>query len=393
MPGEFEVWSTVHTADPMSAHPQTPTSGPSKGRRRRQWAIHAAIVAAMVVGVTAFVSFDKTIELTVDGKTQKVHTFAGTVAGVLEREGIKVTEHDSVVPPLDRPVAEGQRIAIRFGRPLDLDVDGTTRRVWVTATSVNEALGELGLRDDNMYVSASRSATIGREGLQLRVLTPRDVTVIADGKTRELSTVATSVRQVLLEAGISLGALDEVGPKLEAAPKDDATIRVVRVEARRITVKTEIPFEVREIKDRTMFFGETKVVKKGVKGVKEMTLDLVRKDGKVAKRETVATNVLKEPVTQVIRVGTKASQYARTGVENLNWAALAECESGGNPRAVNPAGPYYGLYQFNLRTWQSVGGKGIPSNAPAAEQTYRAQILYKDRGASPWPVCGRRLFT
>ena len=176
MPGELKVWSTVHTADPTSAHPQTPTATPSKGRRRRQWAIHAAIVAAMVVGVTAFVSFDKTIELTVDGKTQKVHTFAGTVSGVLAREGIKVTEHDSVVPPLDRQVAEGQRIAIRFGRPIDLDVDGSTRRVWVTATSVNEALGELGLRDDNMYVSASRSAGIGREGLQLRVLTPRDVT-------------------------------------------------------------------------------------------------------------------------------------------------------------------------------------------------------------------------
>ncbi len=361
-------------------------------RRRKQWAIHAAIVAAMVVGVTAFVSFDKTIELTVDGRTQKVHTFAGTVAGVLAREGINVTEHDSVVPPLDRTVAEGQRIAIRFGRPIDLDVDGSSRRVWVTATSVNEALGELGLRDDNMYVSASRSSAIGREGLQLRVLTPRDVTVVADGKTRELSTVATSVRQVLLEAGISLGSLDEVGPKLEAAPKDDAKIRVVRVDARRITVKVDIPFEVREIKDRTLYFGERKIVKAGVKGVKEMTLDLVSKDGKVAKRETVASKVLKEPVTQVVRVGTKASQYARTGAESLNWAALAECESGGNPRAVNPNG-YYGLYQFNVPTWRSVGGSGMPHAAPAREQTYRAQLLYKDRGASPWPVCGRRLFT
>lgn len=361
-------------------------------RRRKQLAIHAAIVAAMVVGVTAFVSFDKTIELTVDGKTQKVHTFAGTVSGVLAREGINVTEHDSVVPSLDRPVAEGQRIAIRFGRPIDLDVDGSTRRVWVTATSVNEALGELGLRDDNMYVSASRSAGIGREGLQLRVLTPRDVTVVADGKTRELSTVATSVRQVLLEAGISLGSLDEVGPKLDAAPKDGAQIRVVRVEARRITVKTEIPFEVREIKDRSMFLGESKLVKKGVKGVKELTLDLVRRDGKVAKRETVASNVLKEPVTQVLRVGTKATQYARTGAENLNWAALADCESSGNPRAVNPAG-YYGLYQFNVGTWRSVGGSGMPHEATPREQTYRAQLLYKQRGASPWPVCGRRLFS
>lgn len=391
MPGELEVWSTVHTAD--STHARTHAAPrAAAGRRRSQWAIHAAIVAAMVVGVTAFVSFDKTIELTVDGKTQKVHTFAGTVAGVLAREGITVTDHDSVVPPLDRQVAEGQRIAIRFGRPIDLDMDGSSRRVWVTATSVNEALGELGIRDDNMYVSASRSEPIGRQGLRLRVLTPRDVTVIADGKTRELSTVATSVRQVLLEAGISLGALDEVGPKLDASPKDGATIRVVRVDSSRITVKTDIPFEVREIKDKTMFVGERKIVKPGVKGVKELTLDLLSKDGKVAKKETVASRVLKAPVTQVVRVGTKATQYARTGAENLNWAALAECESGGNPRAVNPSGPYYGLYQFNVGTWHSVGGKGIPIDWPGREQTYRAQLLYRERGASPWPVCGRHLF-
>jgi uncharacterized protein YabE (DUF348 family) len=391
VPGEHEVWSTVHQAVSKPAATQAAPQVP-RGRKRKQWVIHAAIVAAMVVGVTAFVSFDKTIELTVDGKTQKVHTFAGTVAGVLAREGINVTEHDSVVPPLDRQVSEGQRIAIRFGRPIDLDIDGTNRRVWVTATNVNEALSELGIRDDNMYVSASRSEPIGRQGLHLRVLTPRDVTVIADGKTRELSTVATSVRQVLLEAGISLGALDEVGPKLDAAPKDNSTIRVVRVDARRITVKTEIPFEVREIKDKTMFVGDRKIVKPGVKGVKELTLDLVSKDGKVAKKETVASRVLKQPVTQVVRVGTKATQYARTGAENLNWAALAQCESGGNPRAVNPAGPYYGLYQFNVGTWHSVGGKGIPIDWPAREQTYRAQLLYKQRGASPWPVCGRNLF-
>jgi uncharacterized protein YabE (DUF348 family) len=391
VPGELEVWSTVHQA---VSKPAATQAAPKfvRVRKRKQWAIHAAIVAAMVVGVTAFVSFDKTIELTVDGKTQKVHTFAGTVAGVLAREGITVTDHDSVVPPLDRQVAEGQRIAIRFGRPLDLDMDGSTRQVWVTATNVNEALDELGIRDDNMYVSASRSEPIGRQGLHLRVLTPRDVTVVADGKTRELSTVATSVRQVLLEAGISLGSLDEVGPKLDAAPKDGAMIRVVRVDARRVTVKTDIPFEVREIKDKTMFVGERKIVKPGVKGVKEMTLDLLSKDGKVAKKETVGSRILKEPVTQVVRVGTKASQYARTGAENLNWAALAQCESGGNPRAVNPAGPYYGLYQFNAGTWHSVGGKGIPIDWPGREQTYRAQLLYRERGASPWPVCGRNLF-
>ena len=72
------------------------------------------------------------------------------------------------------------------------------------------------------------------------------------------------------------------------------------------------------------------------------------------------------------------------------WAKVAQCESGGNPRAVNPAG-YYGLFQFDLQTWRSVGGSGNPVNASAAEQLSRAKRLYAQRGASPWPVCGRYL--
>jgi len=72
------------------------------------------------------------------------------------------------------------------------------------------------------------------------------------------------------------------------------------------------------------------------------------------------------------------------------WAKVANCESSGNPRAVNPAG-YYGLFQFDLRTWRSVGGSGNPAKASAAEQLMRAKKLYAQRGASPWPVCGKYL--
>ncbi len=78
-------------------------------------------------------------------------------------------------------------------------------------------------------------------------------------------------------------------------------------------------------------------------------------------------------------------------VTALNWPALARCESGGNPRAVNAAG-YYGLYQFSPATWRSVGGSGLPSRASSGEQTARAQALFRRAGSSPWPVCGRRLF-
>ena len=59
-------------------------------------------------------------------------------------------------------------------------------------------------------------------------------------------------------------------------------------------------------------------------------------------------------------------------------------ESGGN-YAENTGNGFYGAYQFTVGTWQSVGGSGLPSNASPAEQDMRAQMLYNERGCSPWP--------
>ncbi len=79
-------------------------------------------------------------------------------------------------------------------------------------------------------------------------------------------------------------------------------------------------------------------------------------------------------------------------VADLDWQGLAHCEAGGRPTAVDPTGTYGGLYQFDVRTWHAVGGRGRPEDAPATEQTRRAMRLYRRRGAEPWPVCGSRLF-
>ena len=106
------------------------------------------------------------------------------------------------------------------------------------------------------------------------------------------------------------------------------------------------------------------------------------------KWHVIRRTLVRDPHPRRVLVGRTA--YSVPGADGLNWGALANCESGGNPHAVNPAG-YYGLYQFDTGTWRSVGGSGLPSSASAAEQTYRAKRLYQQRGRSPWPTCGRLL--
>lgn len=80
----------------------------------------------------------------------------------------------------------------------------------------------------------------------------------------------------------------------------------------------------------------------------------------------------------------------RADASEGGWAALRNCESHGN-YATNSGNGFYGAYQFDLQTWRSMGGSGLPSAAPSWEQDARAKALYQTRGSSPWPVCGRFL--
>jgi hypothetical protein len=76
------------------------------------------------------------------------------------------------------------------------------------------------------------------------------------------------------------------------------------------------------------------------------------------------------------------------GVSIETLESIASCESGGDPRIVSSDGSYRGKYQFDVGTWESVGGHDDPAAAPEIEQDYRAALLYSRSGSSPWPVCG-----
>ncbi len=72
------------------------------------------------------------------------------------------------------------------------------------------------------------------------------------------------------------------------------------------------------------------------------------------------------------------------------WAALRQCESGGD-YAIDTGNGYYGAYQFSLQTWHGLGYPGLPSDAPPAVQDQAASRLQARSGWGQWPACSRRL--
>jgi resuscitation-promoting factor RpfB len=66
---------------------------------------------------------------------------------------------------------------------------------------------------------------------------------------------------------------------------------------------------------------------------------------------------------------------------------IAQCESGGNPRAISRSGQYRGKFQFDQATWEAAGGTGDPAAASESTQDRIALKLYRKRGTAPWPNC------
>src|SRR3954449_12953733 len=105
-----------------------------------------AVVLAIAATGVGYAAMSKTVTLSLDGKTRQVHTFDDKVGDVLKDQGIDLTDHDAVLPSTSSAVADGGTIAVKFGRPLDVKLDGKSSRYWVTATDVATAIDQIGLR-------------------------------------------------------------------------------------------------------------------------------------------------------------------------------------------------------------------------------------------------------
>ena len=93
--------------------------------------------------------------------------------------------------------------------------------------------------------------------------------------------------------------------------------------------------------------------------------------------------------TQETKTTQTSSASEGSDVEvNDHLKAIAERESGGDLKAVNPSSGAAGKYQFLQSTWDSVAPaeyKGVsPTEAPESVQDAAAVKLYNEVGASQW---------
>ena len=367
-------------------------------------AVQALLLVAVVAGTIGFVALGKTVTLSIDGATRTVHTFAGDVEGVLNRQEVEVSARDLVSPALGSAITDGATVTVRYARLLKLDIDGVDREVWTTARSVDEALAQLGMRTEGAALSTSRSSAIGRDGLELSMRLAKTITIAADGAAEELTTTVVTVEDALDQAGLTLDANDLVRPARATLVTAGLSIAVTRVTSEDISETTELPYATEVRQDADEYEDYEEVAQEGSPGARVRDLRVFKHDGVEAFRVLTADRITVAPVARIVVVGTKERPAAPpppppppsggggsvgTGV----WDQLAECESGGN-WSINTGNGYYGGLQFSYGTWLAYGGGAYGETANLAsrdQQIAVAERLRADSGFHPWPACARKL--
>ena len=382
----------------------------------RTTVISVATATALLVagaGAAAIGTSYRHVTVEVDGVSRDVSGFFTTAGDALSSAGVSVGAHDLVAPASDQSVSNGDTVVVRTATEYTVTVDGAATTAWSTASTVSGVLNALPAQASSMAADRSYTRTempLGEAG--------QTIHVVADGTTTDVVASADEGTTAILDkAGVSAGPIDRV---ILENSGGEATLRVSRVVRGSESTTTEIPFETEEREDPEAEEGTETVVQEGVAGSEVTEAYQETIDGNVTVSAVLATTRT-EPTTRIVSKGTKEKKKAEETQQNTDssssssgssssssgsssasggssssggsaavsgddasiWAAIAQCESGGNP-TTNTGNGYYGMYQFSLPTWQSVGGTGLPSDASAEEQTMRARMLQQRAGWGQW---------
>lgn len=116
-------------------------------------------------------------------------------------------------------------------------------------------------------------------------------------------------------------------------------------------------------------------------------------------RATPTADRSAEKIPEDIPPGLPPLPHNRPAPTAAQWAALRNCESGGDYQIVSSNGKWHGAWQAEIPTWRAlwdrIGRPDIahlaPEKAPREIQDYFAALLYQQRGGQPWPVCSKRV--
>lgn len=133
----------------------------------------------------------------------------------------------------------------------------------------------------------------------------KHVKIFVDGTEIETDTELLSIRGVIKENNVQLGAYDIIEPVSYMPVSDGLEIRITRVEKAYEDREAAIPYVTEYRENAEVFVGRETLLQGGEDGVRRQKFELQYHDGVLVSETLVEEESLKDPVTQIIEKGTK----------------------------------------------------------------------------------------
>ena len=151
------------------------------------------------------------------------------------------------------------------------------------------------------------------------------------------------------------------------SPGQEVTLGILKpqfsvVEQEQVVFREEKNFQTETRYDNDKYVGTEEVIQAGIKGENKVTQAVLKVNGEVTSRTTLNTEVLKEPVTEIIVKGGKQSSYA-----GGYGAAVATRGQWGWPATCSSVTSPFGYRWGGFHDGTDIAGCGYGSNIFAAQ--------------------------
>lgn len=276
------------------------------------------LTLALAVSCSIYMVAEKQVTVTDGEQVREVKTYAATVGSALTRLGVEVGPNDRVMPGRQAQLLSDRKIEVRRAKNVVVVLNGARSKEFVTGATVSEVLHELEVKVKGARVDPSPASSVDK-GEEIVVAQPAPTSVYYDGVSRQVVTNALTAGALLRELGITLGPHDRVEPSIVARPSAETPIRVVRIKETTENITSKIPYKRLTENSDELELGTRKIKIRGAEGVLTRVYKISYEDGKVRQRVFEGSKVTREPVDEVMLVGTKRpvlkeSSHSQTGI-------------------------------------------------------------------------------
>ncbi len=272
--------------------------------------IFAALFAALIVIATTATSviaasYRYTTSVEYDGGTVTVSSFSSDPYAIVEKAGIELGSSDTIDLENFDIESEDNTISVKKAYEVLVASEDTDPVVYKMGGTVSDVLDAAGIElAESDVLNCSENAQITSE-MAIIISKAVKVTVLADGKKHTYKVSDSTVGELLKSKNIKLSSDDIINHKQSEQLKDGMKIIIKRVKYEDKTMTDKIEYKTITKKSDELYIGQTKVKREGKNGERWGYYVCRYVDGKMQDRACIVTKVLKEPVDEVVLVGTK----------------------------------------------------------------------------------------